>query len=418
MALKVDCRLTKGASEAVFFEGSDWDAPLKYRDEEVALSKVQKPPEIYKIQSTTGLTYTIFATREGLVGGTTANGHVIVPHDHFVALPSRRALCSNGGYEFQVTLSYSGRTVTAPVLDVGPWNTKDDYWNPSSIREMWQDLPQGTPEAQAAYQNGYNGGQDQFGRTVTNPAGIDLADGTFWDNLGMTNNDWVSVNYLWTGVTAPPPPTLASPSNGTTGVSTSPTLSWNSSSGATSYALQVSTSSAFSSFVVNQSGITSTSYTVSGLANNTTYYWRVNAFSSAGTSGWSSIWSFTTSVIVIHKIYVPDDYSTIQEAVNAANPGDTIIVRDGTYSENVDVNKEYLTIRSENGADVTIIQAANPDDHVFEVTVNYVNVSGLTVKGATAEDKVGIYLNRVNSCNISNDKCLNNYGGIGLYYSN
>ena len=70
-----------------------------------------------------------------------------------------------------------------PVWDVGPWNTKDDYWNPSATREMWKDLPQGKPEAQAAYQNGYNGGKDQFGRTVANPAGIDLADGVFWDAL-------------------------------------------------------------------------------------------------------------------------------------------------------------------------------------------------------------------------------------------
>lgn len=37
-------------------------------------------------------TYRVFATREGLVGGTTANGHVIRERDHFVALPSRRGL--------------------------------------------------------------------------------------------------------------------------------------------------------------------------------------------------------------------------------------------------------------------------------------------------------------------------------------
>jgi hypothetical protein len=85
------------------------------------------------------------------------------------------------------------------VWDVGPWNTMDDYWNPAAVRQMWKDLPQGRPEAQAAYQNGYNGGRDQFGRTVANPAGIDLADGTFWDGLGLTDNAWVNVTYLWTG---------------------------------------------------------------------------------------------------------------------------------------------------------------------------------------------------------------------------
>ena len=65
---------------------------------------------------------------------------------------------------------------------------------PAAVRENWKDLPQGRPEAQAAYQYGYHGGKDQFGRTVLNPAGIDLADGTFWDGLLLTDNAWVDVD--------------------------------------------------------------------------------------------------------------------------------------------------------------------------------------------------------------------------------
>jgi hypothetical protein len=141
--------------------------------------------------------YAIFATREGLVGGTTANGHIIVPNDHFVALPSRRALSSNFGFERQVRLTYRGREVIAPVWDVGPWNTHDDYWNPAVIRETFKDLPRGKPESTAAFLEGYNGGLDERGRVVKNPAGIDLADGTFWIDLGLTNNDYVTVDYLW-----------------------------------------------------------------------------------------------------------------------------------------------------------------------------------------------------------------------------
>ena len=34
---------------------------------------------------------------------------------------------------------------------------------------------------------------------MLNPAGIDLADGMFWDALGLTDNAWVTVDYLWTG---------------------------------------------------------------------------------------------------------------------------------------------------------------------------------------------------------------------------
>ena len=156
-------------------------------------------------QALAPLTYTIYATREGLVGGTTANGHVIRTNDRFVALPSRRGLSSRGGTEYSVRLYYpkTGKSATVPVWDVGPWNIQDDYWNPWTIREMWKDLPQGMPEARAAKLDGYNDGKDGFGRTVISPNGIDIADGTFWYDLGMIDNDWVEVTYLWTSGDAP-----------------------------------------------------------------------------------------------------------------------------------------------------------------------------------------------------------------------
>jgi hypothetical protein len=146
------------------------------------------------------LSYRVFATREGLVGRTTANGHVITKRDHFVALPSRRALAPRNSSDYSVKVcAPTRRCAFAPVWDVGPWNTRDDYWNPGSLRQQWGDLPQGLPQAQAAHQRGYNGGKDQYGRKVANPAGIDLADGLFWSALGLKNNAWVHVEYLWTG---------------------------------------------------------------------------------------------------------------------------------------------------------------------------------------------------------------------------
>jgi len=113
-------------------------------------------------------------------------------------------------------------------------------------------------------------------------------------------------------------------------------------------------------------------------------------------------------------IYVPDNYTSIQQAVNGAGTGDTIIVRDDIYTENVNVNVDNLTIRSENGSASTIVRAANPDDHVFEVTADYVNISGFTVQNATGWDKSGIYLNGVAHCNISNNNVSNNWHGIKL----
>jgi hypothetical protein len=146
---------------------------------------------------TTGAAHRVFATREGLVGGKTANGHIIRSRDHFAALPSRKGLSPKGSGSYTVKVcAASGRCAWAPVWDVGPWNTRDDYWN--TERQEWQDLPTGKPQAQAAYQDNYNDGRDQFGRDVANPAGIDLGDGTFWDGLKLTGNAWVTVTYLWT----------------------------------------------------------------------------------------------------------------------------------------------------------------------------------------------------------------------------
>ena len=68
----------------------------------------------------------------------------------------------------------------------------------------------------------------------------------------------------------------------------------------------------------------------------------------------------------------------IQHAIDNATTGNTICVKDGTYTENVDVNKR-LTIRSENGSASTIVNASNSYDHVFNVSVDYVNLSGFTM---------------------------------------
>lgn len=98
------------------------------------------------------------------------------------------------------------------------------------------------------------------------------------------------------GGTPPATPTLSSPSNGETNQSTSPTLTWNASSGATSYNVQVATDNSFSnsSLIVNENVGNNLSKQLSGLNNSKTYYWKAAAVNSYGTSNWSSVWSFTT----------------------------------------------------------------------------------------------------------------------------
>jgi len=83
-----------------------------------------------------------------------------------------------------------------------------------------------------------------------------------------------------------------------------------------------------------------------------------------------------SGVVSATTYYVPDDHARIQWAVDNATDGDTIVVRDGVYVENVNVDKS-LDIRSENGSAECIVQAANPDDHVFEVLADMSQSLGL-----------------------------------------
>ncbi|MFZ2071627.1 MAG: VCBS repeat-containing protein [Halobacteriota archaeon] len=66
-----------------------------------------------------------------------------------------------------------------------------------------------------------------------------------------------------------------------------------------------------------------------------------------------------------NTIYVPDGYAKIQWAVDNASAGDAIIVHDGKYTEDVDVNVNNLTIRAQNGSTSTIVPAAKSSDYVI-----------------------------------------------------
>ncbi len=162
-------------------------------------------------------TWKLRATREGLVGRHTANGHKIKRHDHFVSLPSWRALSPDGTTDYQVRITYNGRSSVAPVYDVGPWNIHDNYWDEQ--REKFADLPRGWPEDHAAYFDKYNGGRSEKGK-VRFPTAIDIGDGVWWDDLGIKGDQaTVEITFLWLGkdplqpapAEAPPPAPVPPP---------------------------------------------------------------------------------------------------------------------------------------------------------------------------------------------------------------
>ena len=105
---------------------------------------------------------------------------------------------------------------------------------------------------------------------------------------------WSPTWSFTTVPTVPVAPVAPFPSNAATNVPISTVLGWNAPTWATSYRLQISTNSDFSSVVIDRDSIASNSCSPSSLTHYTSYYWRVCAKNVSGASDWSTTWSFTT----------------------------------------------------------------------------------------------------------------------------
>ncbi len=89
--------------------------------------------------------------------------------------------------------------------------------------------------------------------------------------------------------------TLLTPAAGAVAQPVQPTFTWQAVAAGGTYTIEVATDAAFTSIFETASGITGTSYTLSGSLNtSTTYYWRVKATNACGMGTNSAVRSFTT----------------------------------------------------------------------------------------------------------------------------
>ena len=116
----------------------------------------------------------------------------------------------------------------------------------------------------------------------------------------------------------------------------------------------------------------------------------------------------SNTTLVKKVIEVPDDFATIQAAINNANNGDVIQVRPKIYLENVVVNKTISLIGDDH--DTTIIEGAGT---VILVTADNVIISDFTVRNGA----IGVRLDSSWNITVNDNNINNNEDGIHLFSS-
>jgi len=123
------------------------------------------------------------------------------------------------------------------------------------------------------------------------------------------------------------------------------------------------------------------------------------------------------SPLPVHNINTGLGYATIQEAINAEETlnGHTIYVDAGIFTENIHVYKHLNLIGA--GFEVTIVEfdAGSPYNPIFNVTADYVTISGFTITSPTTG--TGILIRDANHVTVTNNLLLELSYGIEVQSS-
>lgn len=123
----------------------------------------------------------------------------------------------------------------------------------------------------------------------------------------------------------------------------------------------------------------------------------MNTHTSKAVLGLGLIIAFALPLAAQTTILVPGDFSTIQAGLNAASPGDTVLVAPGTYTgpnnRNLNFYGKAVKLKSEQGPGVTIIDAQHLDrcfvfnsDEALDTVVE-----GFTIRAGAATVAAGTY---------------------------
>ena len=127
------------------------------------------------------------------------------------------------------------------------------------------------------------------------------------------------------------------------------------------------------------------------------------------------------NITLADTLLVPNNYLTIQEAIRASNPGDTIIVASGVhrlYYGNIKITNKDLTLKSESGPEKTIIEGRGNspvisiEEH-FQAVIDGFTITSINDPDTKAFKGGGIYCAPSSSPTIINNVITENNAVFG-----
>ncbi len=105
-----------------------------------------------------------------------------------------------------------------------------------------------------------------------------------------------------------------------------------------------------------------------------------------------AVFALAAASLQADTVYVPDDHPNIQDAIDASNSGDTILVRPGTFQENIDFLGKSVVLESDQGAVLTAIDGMQAGSVVSFISGEGSDavIRGFTITNGTARNGGGI----------------------------
>jgi len=109
-------------------------------------------------------------------------------------------------------------------------------------------------------------------------------------------------------------------------------------------------------------------------------------------------------------------FKTFSYAISQLVSGNTLLVEDGTYPDQITVNKSNITIQAYNGTPT--IPIGNSTRCIYGTEVSNVIIDGLNCTGANVTDTCNIYFRFCDNITVKNCRSVDGYDGLRYYVCN